>query len=95
MRTAFVVDTYPNQTSGGLGFTLHATRFQELLGVDASQLKSWLPPGTFDEDVKKWAGSSEEEKEGAQGLKGCFGSTEDVDRFVDALKNAVTLSRTE
>ena len=94
VRTAMVVDTYPNQTFGGLGFTLHATRFQELLGVDASQLKSWLPSGTFDEDVKKWAGSSEEERRSARGLAGIFHTNEDIDKFVRALKDVTPEAHT-
>ena len=89
VRTALIVDTFPNQTTGGLGFTFHATRFEDLLGVSAPQLKSWLPNNTFDEDVKRWAGSSEGEKAGAQGLSGVFNTEEEVDKFVCGLKETV------
>lgn len=94
VRTALIVNTSPNQTTRGLGFTLHATRFQELLGVGGSQLRSWLPPNTLDEDVRKWAGSSAEERNGARGLSGIFDTEEDVDKFLQGLKGAASAFRT-
>ena len=75
-------------------FRMHATRLNNHWGVGLDELRTWLPSSTYEEDVSGWAGSSEEERRGARGLRGFFQSTEEVDKFVDALRSATAPSRT-
>ena len=89
MRTVLIVNAESNSENGGLGFSAHATRFKGQLGIDLEDLRSWLPSNARDEDVSGWAGSSEEERRGARGLVGCFQSTQEVGKFVDALRSAI------
>ena len=58
------------------------------------ELRTWLPPNSHEEDLSGWAGSPEEERRGARDLAGFFQSTQEVDKFVDALRSATALSRT-
>ena len=93
VRTVLIVDTIPHQETGGLGFSLHATRLKDQLGTDFETLRTWLPPNAGEVDLSGWAGSSEEERRGARGLQGSFQSADEVDKFVDALRSATTSSR--
>ena len=52
-------------------------------------LLSWLPDNTTECDVRRWSGSSPEERESAQGLEGLFHSTDEVDDFVARLSAAL------
>ena len=88
MRTVLIVDAKPHSESGGLGFTMHAARLKDLLGIDFEELRTWLPPNSHEKDLSTWAGSSKEERRGARGLVGFFQRTEEVDKFVDALRRA-------
>ena len=72
----------------GMDFVVHATRFSEHMGVSREHLLEWLPENTRDEDVRRWTGSSPEERENAQGLGGCFQSVEEVERFLAGLSRA-------
>ena len=74
-----------------MGFSLHATRFKGLLGIDLEELRTWVPENSREEDLSGWAGNSEEEIRGARGLVGSFQSTQEVDKFVDALRSATAL----
>ncbi len=91
VRTVLIVDTYPHDQNGRMGFRVHATRLQAYLGVDFDELRKWLPPNTEEGDVSSWPGSSDEEKKGSRGLKGSFHTIEQVGRFTDSLRQ-VTLS---
>ncbi len=85
VRTVVIVDAVPHEGKSGMGFRVHATRFNELLGIGMEEVRTWLPPDCHEEDVSGWAGSSEEEKREARGLRGFFQSAEEVDKFVDGL----------
>ncbi len=93
MRTVLIVDAERHDEDDGLRFRAHSDRFKDLLGIGFEELRTWLPPNSHEEDLSGWAGSSEEEKRGARGLRGFFQTTEEVDRFVDALRSAAALSR--
>ena len=88
MRTVLIVNAEPDSETGGLGFTLHATRFKGLLDIDFDELQTWLPANAREEDLSGWSGGSEEERRGARGLVGSFQSTQDVGKFVGALRSA-------
>ena len=91
MRTVIIVDAKPEAENGGMGFRAHAARFKGLLGIDFEELRTWLPTNSLEQDLSGWAGSSEEERRGAQGLVGTFQSIEEVDKFVDAVRKASAL----
>lgn len=93
MRTVLIVDATRDDENGGLGFRVHATRLEDHLGIDFEELRTWLPLNSQEVPVT-WVGSSKEEKRDARGLKGSFRSTEEVDKFADALRSAATRSRT-
>ena len=88
MRTVLIVSAEPDSENGGMGFSVHAARFERLLRIDFDELRTWLPENSHERDLSGWAGSSEEERRGARGLAGTFQSIAQVDRFVDALRNA-------
>ena len=91
MRTVLIVNAELDSENGGMGFTAHAARFKGILGIDFEELRTWLPSNSREEDLSRWAGSSEEERRGARGLVGSFQSTQEVDNFVDALRSAIAL----
>ena len=91
IRTVLIVDAEPHDVSGGLGFRVHASRLEGILGIDFEDLRSWLPADSLEQDLSGWAGSSEEERRGARGLAGSFRSAREVDRFVDALRSATAM----
>ena len=89
VRTAMLVDAVPGDHDGGVKFVAHATRFEQHMGVSIHDLRSWLPDNTTDSDVRRWSGSSPEERESAQGLEGLFQSSGEVDNFVAGLSAAL------
>lgn len=86
VRTVMFIRAHPGD-GGGLNFTLHATRFRAILGIQFRELMKCLPRGTRDSDVSSWVGASKEEKRRGRGLEGEFRSSEDVAKFVDLLRN--------
>ena len=88
VRTLMLVDAVPGDDAGGVKFVAHATRFERHMNVGMDDLRSWLPDNTTDSEVRRWSGSSPEERETAEGLEGLFHSTEEVDEFVARLAAA-------
>ena len=89
VRTVMLVDAVPGDDAGGVKFVAHATRFERHMGVRMDNLKSWLPDNTVESDVRRWSGSSQEERISAEGLEGLFHSAEEVDGFVGKLSAAL------
>ena len=85
VRTLMLVEAVPGDDAGGVKFVAHATRFERYMGVGMEGLRDLLPDNTVDCDVRRWNGSSPEERESAMGLEGLFHSVEEVDRFVSGL----------
>ena len=86
-RTLILVKAVPGDDADGVEFAVHATRFQEHMGVEIDELRDWLPDNTAeDQDVRTWAGSSAEERESATGFRGYFRSELEVDKFLTCLK---------
>ena len=85
VRTLMLVEAVPGDDAGGMKFTAHATRFERYMEVGMEGLRDLLPDNTVDCDVRRWNGSSPEERESAMGLEGLFHSVEEVDRFVSGL----------
>ncbi len=91
IRTVLIVKAERESEDGGMGFSVHADRLKGQLGIDFNELRTWLPANSREHDLSGWAGSSGEEKRGARGLVGTFQTTEEVDKFVGALKSATRL----
>ena len=94
MRTVLIISAVPDEEKGGMGFTAHADRFKSLLGIDFETLRTWLPPNSYEWDLKGWAGSAKYDKDGTRGIVGFFQSTDEVDKFVNALRSATSLPPT-
>ena len=94
VRTVLIIRANRGKDSGGLQFTLHATRLKDHFGIDLEELQSWLPENSDNKDVTAWPGSSPAEREGAHGLGGFFQSDSEVDKFIDELRKATARSRT-
>ncbi len=86
VRTLMLVRAIPGDDKGGVGFTIHATRFERYLGVSIDELRASLPENTVDTDVRGWSGSSPEEKLSSQGLQGLFHSGDETKKFLDGLR---------
>ena len=84
-RSVLLVRTYPGD-EGGLPFVVHATRFDNYMGVCLEKLQTWLPENMVESDVRGWARSSPEERENASGLKGVFQKAEEIDTFLKGLR---------
>ena len=82
VRTLMLVDAVPGGDDVGVKFIAHATRFERYMDVPMHALRSWLPDNTVECDVRRWSGSSPEERESAEGLEDPFHSTEEVDDSV-------------
>ena len=94
-RTVLIVDTTPHEKSRGLVFRVHATRLNEHLGIDLEELKTWLPTTSCEtEEIRRWSGSSEDERMYAVGLEGYLQSEKEVDKFIGELRNAIKQART-
>ena len=89
VRTMLLVRAIPGDDAGGVKFVAHATRFERHMDVPVDALRSWLPRNTIESDVRRWSGSSPEERDAAQGLEGLFHSTDEVDSFVAGLSAAL------
>ena len=89
VRTIMLVDAVPGDDAGGVKFVAHATRFERYMDVPMDDLRSWLPCNTMECDVRRWSGSSPEERDSARGLEGLFHSTEEVDSFVTGLSTVL------
>ena len=89
-RTVLIVRAIPHE-KGGLGFTVHATRLAEHVGIGLEQLKTCLPETTEEtEGVRGWSGSSEDEKQSAIGLAGYIQTVEEVNKFVTEIRNSLS-----
>ena len=88
-RTMALVEAVPGDDAGGVKFVAHASRFEQYMDVPMDDLQSWLPGNTEECDVKRWSGSSPEERESARGLEGLFHCSEEVDDFVAGLSDAL------
>ena len=88
IRTVLIVSAERDSENGGMGFSVHAARLKGQLGIDFDELRTWLPANSREQDLSGWSGSSDEERRGARGLVGTFQTTEEVDKFVDALRSA-------
>lgn len=91
VRTVLIVNAIADEEKDGMGFTAHADRFEGLLGIEFETLRTWLPPNSYEHDLLGWAGSAKYDKDGTRGIVGFFQSTEEVDKFVNALRSATTL----
>ena len=85
VRTLMLVEAVPGDDAGGMKFVAHATRFERYMGVGMEGLRDLLPDNTVDCDVRRWNGSSPEERESAMGLEGLFHTLDEVDKFVSGL----------
>ena len=77
-----------SEEPGKMPFVVHATRCSDHLGIPIGELQAILPTNKQDLDVRGWRGSSPEEKESAEGLKGTFSSLDEVSKFVAGLREA-------
>ena len=80
-----LADAVPGDDAGGVKSVAHATRFERHMDVQMDDPRSWLPCNVVESDVRRWSGSSPEERDSAQGLEGLFHSTEEVDSFLEGL----------
>ena len=88
-RALLIVYTVPSKEYQGMEFELHVSRFSEFLEVDLEELKNWLPQKSIQTDrVRYWGGSSPDERQNALGLTGSFQSVEEVDKFLNGLRNS-------
>lgn len=86
-RTMILVKAVPGRIADAAEFTVHATRFEMHMGIGIDELRGWLPANTEeDPDVKKWSGSTPEERESATGFRGFFQTEKEVDKFLSGLK---------
>ena len=70
-------------------FHLHASRCCDYLKIPPEQLRAMLPANVHETtEVRKWSGSSPEERQSAIGLEGAFHSIDEVDTFVAKLTEA-------
>lgn len=86
-RTVFPVKTTPATSDGGVGFTVHATRLIKYWGVSPEEIETWLPDNVQQISVSHWPGSSSEEKEHATGFEGYFQTEQEIDTFIQGLRN--------
>ena len=87
-RTMILVKAVPGSIADAAEFTVHATRFEMHMGIGIDELRGWLPANTEeDPDVKKWSGSTPEERESATGFRGFFQTEKEVDNFLSGLKS--------
>ena len=89
VRAVLLVDAVPGDDDGGVKFVAHATRFKRHMNVPFDDLRSWLPDNAVECDVRRWSGSSPEERESAEGLECLLHSTDEVNEFVGKLSAAL------
>ena len=85
-QTVLLIWAKPHEEGGGLPFVAHATRFHHLLGVGPEELMDWMPENTQESEVRNWVGSSEEERQDARGFEGFFQNEDEVDAFLNGLR---------
>ena len=85
VRTLMLVEAAPGDDAGGMKFVAHASRFERYMGVGMEGHRDLLSDNTVDCDVRRWNGSSPEERESATGLEGLSHTVDEVDRFVSGL----------
>lgn len=80
----------PGETSSGLPFLIHAGRTETYFGLTSDEMREFLPGGVSldDADVRDWGRSSPDERANAIGFKGYFTSTDQIDTFINGLKQA-------
>ena len=87
-RTLTVVIISPQNSSAteGLPYLLSGNRMVKYLGQTAEQIAAFLPHVHIRNEGSAWNGASPEERENWFTFSGHFRTSEDIDRFVDALK---------
>ena len=94
VRTVLMVSAI--KQDGGLPFEIHATRFDDYMGIPLEDLRAMLPSDVREDmSVRGWRGSSDEERKSAVGLKGAFQTLKEVDTFVDKLDEAARRVETD
>ena len=91
-RTALIVWATRHEEHGGMGFSIHGTRWKKQFGVGLKTVLQLLPANSQEAKVSRWSGSSEEEKRSAVGWTGAFCTYGEVDKFINGLKDAVESS---
>ena len=86
VRTVLLVNAVA-EVENHLGFTLHASRFMDYWDVKMEEIQSWLPDDVQEQTVSAWVGSSPEERQYALGFSGYFRTEQEIDNFVQGLRN--------
>ena len=89
VRTVMFVGATADEATGKLRFTMHATRFNSILGISLEALKNYLPDNIQQRDLSGWVGSSEAERQNAKGFNGVFQTSQEVEKFISLLRNHV------
>ena len=89
VRTVMFVGATADEATGKLRFTMHATRFNSILGISLEALKNCLPDNIQQRDLSGWVGSSEAERQNAKGFNGVFQTSQEVEKFISLLRNHV------
>ena len=89
VRTVMFVGATADEATGKLRFTMHATRFNSILGISLEALKNCLPDNIQQRDLSAWVGSSEAERQNAKGFNGVFQTSQEVEKFISLLRNHV------
>ena len=72
---------------GEMRFVVHVDRFREYLQMTQEELGCALPENTQEsQEVRKWKGATDEERERAIGMAGAFCKDEEVEKFLSALQ---------
>lgn len=88
-RRLMSVDAVRDEDRVGLPFVLHATRIQEFFGIEVGKVKQLLPDEIEDtESIRDWGKTIGVHQPEAIGYKGYFITTQEIDRFMDALRAA-------
>ena len=86
--TVMFIDAVPVGETGGLGFTLHATRFESYFGISLEELGGALPEDSREtEEVRRWNRSSAKERKDGIGFVGAFRTADEIDKFLDTLRS--------
>ncbi len=93
VRTVLIISAAPSEEDRGLPFTVHAARFKNYLRVGPEELRAWLPGSTREANLTGWSGSSADERENAPGFRGSFQDGEEVDKFINGLRDATARPR--
>ena len=85
-RTLFDVNPKESSAEAGLKFRLNGVRLADYFGLTMDQIKQMLPESHEDLPHTGWRNLDTEEIENWVGFQGYFRTTEEIDRFLDALK---------